>query len=333
MRSIIRLLPTSLAHELAPLGLQFYAELFGVESTPMWRPLNWKGLHFPNRLGLAGGVDKNAEYLDLWSKLGCGFVEAGTVTPRAQKPNSGKIMARDWDKQNLWNRMGFPSAGAREVAMNLYHHQPKEKIPVFINIGRNRDTDNRYATGDYLDCVELLKDFADAFVLNVSSPNTKGLRELQNKAILTALSRDVVQASSGKPVLLKLSPDLSSHELHDGLDAGINSGASGFILTNTTLSRPENCPFPMDGGLAGKALAETSKSFLLKTAGFLGDARKDLLIVSVGGILSYEDVLERLEMGADLVEVYSALVFQGPRFFKHIADQFRKNEPHKGNFT
>jgi dihydroorotate dehydrogenase len=322
MRSLIQLLPAGLAHELAPVGLQLYAELFGVAKTPEWRPLNWKGMHFPNRLGLAGGVDKNAEYLDLWSKLGCGFVEAGTVTPRAQKANAGKIMARDWANKNLWNKMGFPSAGAREVALNLYH-EPRRKVPVFINISKNRDTENKRATEDYLECVDVLKDYADAFVVNVSSPNTKGLRELQNKSTLTSLTKDIVIAAGNKPVLLKLSPDLKTDQLHDGLDAGLYGGISGFILTNTTLARPDNCPFPTEGGLAGKALAETSKSFLEKTVRFLGAQKKDLLLVSVGGILSYQDVVERLDMGADLVEVYSALVFQGPRFFKQIADQFQ----------
>jgi len=318
----IKYLPAGLAHSLAPLGLKIYSDFCGVEETPQWRPFTWRGLHFQNRLGIAGGVDKDGDHLQQWMQLGCGFAEIGTVTPKPQKPNPGMIVARDWDNSNLWNKLGFPSSGAKEVSINLMHANPS--IPILVNIGKNRNTSNALAAQDYVECVELLKDNADIFVINVSSPNSKGLRDLQNKEYLTGLTSAVVNKSAQIPVLLKLSPDLNNHQLHESIEAGMVGGASGFILTNTTTHRPETCQFPLEGGLAGKDLAQKSITFLKETLRILGNSRKDLLLVSVGGVLSERDVHERLDLGADLVEVYSALVFKGPGFFQEVADSFSR---------
>lgn len=314
-------LPASWAHRLAPLGLSYYASKMPGE-IPKWRPLSWKGLYFPNPLGVAGGVDKNAEHLSLWERLGAGFVEVGTVTPYAQKPNSGTIIDRDWEHQNLWNRMGFPNHGSDEVYFNLREGKSSLQIPVFVNIGKNRDRANEEAEVDYLYLVNRLQPYADAFVVNVSSPNTQGLRQLQSPDFLGGLIHKIQNAGNQRPILVKLSPDMPPEAFQECLEASSQGGASGFVLTNTTLSRPANTPFPKEGGLSGRALAELSKKHLIKAGEILRSRRKDFLLVSVGGVLSAEDVKERLDLGADLVQTYSGLVFEGPRFFRAVASRF-----------
>jgi dihydroorotate dehydrogenase len=324
MRPFWRWLPAKWAHDLAPLGLSLYAGIFGSEEALSWRPFTWNGIHFPNRLGLAGGVDKNAENILEWQRLGAGFVEAGTVTLAPQSPNPGKIIDRNWSKSTLWNKMGFPSLGAQEVYYNLTHIQQECRIPVFINLGKNRSTANSEASDEYRDLALRLAPLASCLVVNVSSPNTTGLRDLQSESELAKIIEKVVLEAKGKPVLVKLSPDQSESQLQNSLDASLNAGAQGFILTNTTLSREGFSEFPQEGGLSGRAVAARSLQTLKQALQHLGPRRKDLLIVSAGGVLSLDDINERLAAGADLVQVYSALVFQGPRFFQRIFHEVSK---------
>lgn len=315
---IWKYLPAGLAHSLAPLGLSYFASKMP-ETSPEWGSFTWNGIHFPNRLGIAGGMDKNAEHLSTWKRLGAGFIEIGTVTPYAQGPNKGKIVDRDWDHQNLWNKMGFPSHGADEVYFNLLSAKNDLEVPVFVNIGKNRSRPNEEAEIDYLYLTERFKHLADVFVVNVSSPNTSGLRDLQTSDALKKLTEQVVQRAEKTPVLVKLSPDMSEEQLRDSLTACGSSGVSGFILTNTTLSRPSGNQFPKEGGLSGKDLAALSKKNLKIAIDHVGNYRSELLMVSVGGVMTSDDVKERLDMGADLVQCYSALVFNGPKFFRETA--------------
>lgn len=320
------LLPPQWAHDLGPFGLKLFSLLHS-GPTPEWKSFTWNNLHFKNPLGLAGGVDKNAESLNEWWDLGAGFVEVGTVTPRPQSANPGKIMDRDMEHKALWNKMGFPSHGANEVFFNLQDYEEK-KTPVFINIGKNRDTANENASDDYLYLIHRFKPQADAFVVNISSPNTKGLRDLQNKAALTKLLEPLVKASHGKdhkPILLKLSPDLNDDSLEEALNVAVELGIDGFVLTNTTLSRPQGITFPTEGGLSGAPLKPLSCQILQKSLQILGKHRPGKLIVSAGGAMTPEDVFERLQMGADLVEIYSALIFEGPGFFRNVAGRYSKH--------
>jgi dihydroorotate dehydrogenase len=317
---IWKYLPASLAHRLAPLGLSFYASRMP-EEIPQWRPFTWKGLHFPNRLGIAGGVDKNAEHLKIWQRLGVGFIEIGTVTPYSQAPNKGKIVDRDWERRNLWNRMGFPNHGADEIFFNLHGEKSHLKIPVFVNIGKNRKRPNDEAEVDYIYLADRFRDVADAFVINVSSPNTQGLRNLQSPEFLESLIKKLREIVPNKPFLVKLSPDMAADDFRSVLLACADAGASGFILTNTTLSRPANSHFPAEGGLSGKDLSELSKKHLQQAIEILGSRRADFLLVSVGGVLTAADVKERLDLGADLVQTYSGLIFEGPQFFRQTADR------------
>jgi dihydroorotate dehydrogenase len=238
-------------------------------------------------------------------------------------------MDRDLAHKALWNKMGFPSEGADEVYYNLRAYGEERPTPVFVNIGKNRDTPNERAVDDYVRLIAKLKPFADAFVVNISSPNTKGLRDLQSKEALYNLLVPILNEARkprAKPVLLKLSPDLQQEQLEDAVFVAVDLGIDGFVLTNTTLGRPEGIQFPAEGGLSGAPLKTAACETLRKTLDLLGKRRGDKLIVSAGGILSPEDVFERLQMGADLVEIYSALIFEGPGFFHQVAGRYHGRE-------
>lgn len=317
------MLPSELSHSLSPLFLKIYGRL-NPYRTYTWKPFSWRGLDFTNPLGVAGGFDKNAELVEpLWT-LGAGFVEVGTVTPNHQKKNSGKTVDRDIKTKALWNQLGFPSEGADAVKKRLLALKQPHFSPVFVNIGKNRDTPMERACDDYVKLVRTFGDVADAFVINISSPNTPHLRSLLSpdklQDFLSVIIEENKDASIGSltPILLKLSPDMSSTELGKILDASLEAGVDGWILTNTTTARDESLHFPKIGGVSGLPLKEKSKELLKNTIQHLGAARKDKLIVSVGGVMTSEDVFERLELGADLVQVYSTLVFEGPFFFKKV---------------
>ena len=321
------LLSPQLAHDLSPYALQLFS-LLNKRPTPAWKSFVWKNIVFKNRLGLAGGVDKDADLLSVWSAIGCGFVEIGTVTPEPQKSNSGKILDRSLADQALWNKMGFPSAGAEDVYFNLKKFKDENSsLPVFVNIGKNRTTENAKAAQDYVQLLQRFYVLADAFVVNISSPNTSGLRDLARPDNLRSFLNPILEArsilaekfQSEKPVLLKLSPDLESDDLKMILDTCVEKKIDGFVLTNTTLSRPTQKKFPIEGGVSGKPLQDLSKKALQVVCGHLGTEKGKKLVISVGGVMTAEDVFERIELGADLVEVYSALIFEGPQFFRKVA--------------
>lgn len=301
-----------MAHDLAPLGLRLWATFLGAEETPSYRPFEWRGLNFQNRFGIAGGVDKEGRLLPAWQRLGFGFVEIGTVTPLPQEPNPGVILQRNWNQKILWNKMGFPSQGVEILKANLLRDRNFFRGPVFLNIGKNRQTPNEDAAKDYLSCVRSLKGLGNGFVVNISSPNTQGLRALQSKEFLRPLLESVIQEAGGAPVLVKLSPDLSREDLRTTIETGAEAKISGFVLTNTTLQRPEGSDLPQEGGVSGRFLSNASRKCLTESIQVLGNSKNQFLLVSAGGIFSAADVRERLDLGADLIEVYSSLVFRGP---------------------
>jgi dihydroorotate dehydrogenase len=188
-----------------------------------------------------------------------------------------------------------------------------------LNVGKNRDTAPEKANDDYAEAARTLSPYADAIVINVSSPNTQGLRSLQSKDSLGALVRAVARNSFGKPILVKFSPDEDETALSQSLEVAASEGASGFILTNTTLQRPQNSSFPETGGLSGRFLQDLSKKSLKVAVRHFQNAATKPLLVSAGGVLSPADVIERLDLGADLVQVYAALVFEGPTFARQTA--------------
>ncbi len=325
------LLPPKLAHDLSPFGLRLYSLLQNAVA-PSWNSFVWKGIVFKNRLGIAGGIDKNAELLNVWGPLGCGFTEIGTVVPEPQKSNPGIIMDRSLVDQALWNQMGFPSLGADEVYYNVKNYRQTSTLPVLVNIGKNRTTSTDTAFSDYVLLLEKFYLLADAFIVNISSPNTVGLRDLAKTENLNNFLRPIIQARKNltaqhtieKPILLKLSPDLESDDFKNTVDICLENNIDGFVLTNTTLSRTTQKQFPNSGGVSGKPLQDLSKKALQIVCNHLGPDRRKKLVISAGGVMTAEDVFERLEMGADLVEVYSALIFEGPGFFRHVAQKFYK---------
>jgi dihydroorotate dehydrogenase len=319
-------LSPSLAHKLSPTVLNSLT-FFNKDAPPEWRPFDWRGLHFPNRLGIAGGVDKDAQNIKAWWALGAGFLEVGTVTPLPQPGNSPPVVDRDVPHEALWNRLGFPSQGVERVRRRLHALKRPFAAPVFINIGKNASTPLEQAAGDYARLLNDLRGLADGFVINISSPNTKGLRELLKPERLRDFLEPIMGTlpSKREPVLLKISPDLQDDELERVLEISHLLGIDGWILTNTSQGLREGLGFPQEGGVSGRPLGPRSKEFLKTALQILGSKRDGKLIVSVGGVMSPEDVSERLALGADLVQVYAALIFEGPYFFRKVAEWQARN--------
>lgn len=284
------------------------------------------GIKFPNPVGLAAGFDKDGKLYKELSNLGFGFIEIGTVTPKAQSGNDKKRLFRLKEDQGIINRMGFNNQGAWEAAKRL---RKNKKIIIGGNIGKNKLTSNENAIHDYEICFDALYSVVDYFVVNVSSPNTPNLRALQDKEPLTALLQHLqsrnVSKPKAKPILLKIAPDLTDEQLMDIIEIIKITGIAGVIATNTTLSREglisENKK--ESGGLSGKPLKERSTEvirFLSEKSG------KAFPIIGVGGIHSAEDALEKLEAGASLVQLYTGFIYEGPDLIKKINQKILKNK-------
>ncbi len=323
-------LPARVSHALSGLGIEA-AAWFNLESRISqnieWQPLNWKGLQFKNPLGTAGGLDKNAEHVEAWQKLGAGFIEIGTVTPLPQKGNPGTVIDRNLKQLAVWNKLGFPSKGSDYVLNQI--QKLTHKTPLFVNIGKNRNTSIENAGDDYVFLTEKFRKVADALVVNISSPNTPGLRNLAQVTNLEGWLGRVIQTAGSTPVLLKLSPDMEPQDFKETVLLSVREGISGFILTNTTLSRTPDLSFPIEGGVSGLPLKQKSLLALDQVQSILGSQRSSLLIISCGGVMTADDVFDRLKKGADLVQTYSALIFNGPGFLKDVARIWKMLNPRK----
>lgn len=332
------LLPPQLAHDWAPLTLPLWSRLFQ-ENHPVALSRDWQGLHFRNPIGIAGGVDKEAGSALSWQRLGAGFLEVGTITPLPQGPNPGTIIRRNTGQMALWNKMGFPNKGSQTLKNRLQKTRDKITVPLFVNIGKNRQTPNDKAFEDYVQCLEVFQDLADAFVINISSPNTKDLRELQSKESLKRFLSPILEKKETlhikAPFLIKLSPDSSREDLEHSLVVSRELGLNGWILTNTTKERaPGLESFPQqEGGVSGAPLKSLAEQHLVWANEILGKRKNTELLISVGGILSASDILRRLELGADLVQVYSALVLHGPGFFSKVMPHIRTHVPNDKTLT
>jgi dihydroorotate dehydrogenase len=281
------------------------------------------GLTFPNPVGLAAGFDKNGEVVDYLSNLGFGFIEIGTVTPRPQPGNPKPRLFRLPKDQALINRMGFNNEGVEKVAIRL--GRKKSKVLIGGNIGKNKDTPNPEAIHDYETCFKALYDMVDYFVVNVSSPNTPGLRELQEKEPLRKLLSRLKSLNNSmpgqKPILLKIAPDLSDAQLDDIIRIIKETGIEGVIAANTTVNR-ENLTTPKteigqigEGGLSGKPLRDSS----IEVIRYLFEkSQGSFPIVGVGGIHSPEDAIKKLRAGASLVQIYTGMIYEGPALVKNV---------------
>lgn len=280
------------------------------------RPVEVFGLRFRNAVGLAAGWDKDARGLRGLPALGFGHVEVGTVTLRPQAGNPRPRIFRFAKARCLVNRMGFPSEGADRVAARL-QRRPPDTI-VGVNIGKNKDTPNERALDDYGALLERFSPLADYLVVNVSSPNTEGLRDLQARAELEALLKGLVarrgELEARRPLLVKLSPDLSRDALHDALDAAVAAGVDGVVATNTTLAR-DGLDTDERGGASGAILRSRS----LDVVRDIVRLAPTLPVVAAGGVMTPDDVSRRLDAGASLVQIYTGLVFGGPAVVKRMA--------------
>ena len=308
------LLPPNISHWLGPLLLKLIS-LFKRRPRNFNRPIEKMGLKFESPFGTAGGLDKSGKDLNMWSNWGAGFLEVGTFTPRPQSPNPGKIIDRNNEMQALWNCMGFPNAGFKAAKPKIKSFKAKSKTPVFVNVGKNRDTPLDQASKDYVEGVHFFSDVADAFVINISSPNTKDLRLLHEQKNFRNFIGPILEAALSLkrriPLLIKISPDLDNEDFKDFVKRAFDLPIDGLILTNTTQFRPLGSSFPKKGGLSGAPLKDLSISKLKIAREALGSSSNKCLI-SVGGVLTPEEAVERLNLGADLVQVYSGLIFYGP---------------------
>lgn len=295
--------------------------IFRHKSTKLER--NLLGIRFENPVGLAAGFDKDAKLVDELNCFGFGFIEIGTLTPQPQPGNEKPRLFRLPQDQALINRMGFNNGGVVEAAKRLKNRN--SKIIVGGNIGKNKLTPNDQAFQDYKICVEALHEYVDYFVVNVSSPNTPGLRELQEKEPLRKLLTDVkslvISKPNPKPVLLKIAPDLTPTQLDDIVEILNETKTDGVIATNTTISR-ENLQTLKEqlekighGGLSGKPLADRSNEVIRYLRAKLGTPYP---IIGVGGIMTPEDAVEKIKAGADLIQIYTGFIYEGPGFVKQI---------------
>ena len=358
IRPILFSIDPERAHELAIDGLANSRHIFGAH----WllrqifktasKPVEALGLTFPNAVGLAAGYDKDAAAVRGLSTLGFGHIEVGTVTPLAQPGNPKPRVFRLPEDQAVINRMGFPSAGSAKVVKNIdklgrcnyakagptrvinlrgfiapgKRKKTKSTMILGVNIGKNKNTPNEEAVLDYLSLLELFAPCADYLTINISSPNTVGLRDLQGREALEMLltqldkQRKFEQKNLRKklPLLVKLAPDLSDKELDDALDVILDTGMDGVVATNTTIARdPElaSAKRAESGGLSGSPLTSVSDTMLEK---IVKKVDGKIPIISAGGIMSPENAKRRLEMGATLIQIYTGLIYEGPGLVKRI---------------
>ena len=276
------------------------------------------GLKFKNPVGLAAGFDKDAVLYKELSHFGFGFIEIGTLTPKGQEGNPKKRLFRLKEDQAIINRMGFNNGGVQEAVEKLKNN---EGVLIGGNIGKNKLTPNENAVDDYLICFEALFNYVDYFVVNVSSPNTPNLRELQEKEPLTqllqSLQKENLAKPKSKPILLKIAPDLTDTQLLDIIDIVKETKIAGVIATNTTISREglQSANRSEIGGMSGKPLAKRSTEVIR----FLSEkSNKAFPIIGVGGIHSAEDAIEKLEAGASLIQLYTGFIYEGPALVKAI---------------
>jgi dihydroorotate dehydrogenase len=282
------------------------------------------GLDFPNPVGLAAGLDKNAEVIDGFAAMGFGHIEIGTITPKPQDGNPKPRIFRLIEDHAIINRMGFNNVGAIQAAKNL--SKRKSNVIVGGNIGKNKVTPNEEAVKDYEICFNVLHEFVDYFAVNVSSPNTPGLRALQEKESLSRILFSLKEINAGKskpkPILLKIAPDLTHEQLDDIISIVSDTQIEGVIATNTTILReklPHYLPSEIEamgaGGLSGKPLTQLSTEvirYLHKTSG------GSFPIIGVGGIMTADDAVEKINAGASLIQLYSGFIYHGPKLIGDI---------------
>ena len=320
-RPLLSVMDSEKAHRRALLGLRFSSfTAFGrlalrVLYRPRDLPTSRFGMSFPNPLGLAAGMDKKAEAMRGWETLGFGFIEIGGITELEQIGNPKPRMFRSGKHRALVNRMGFNNPGSEKMAAHLARVR-KPGVPLLLNVGKSKVTSLEDAHLDYARTVERCGQFVDGFIINVSSPNTPNLRELQKDEDLARIIEEVQKFSGDKPVLVKIAPDLEDMQICSIVDTARNLGCAGIVATNTTISRPDELGVMKEhGGLSGKPLASRSTEVIRLIA---DHTNGEWPIIGVGGISTAEDAWEKIINGASLIQIYSAMVFEGASVIRKI---------------
>jgi len=315
---IFHFLPSEFSHKLALEGLKIITFLgFKIRNYP--NPSTLLNIYFSNQLGLAAGLDKNGDYIDSLSALGFGFLEIGTVTPRPQKGNQKPRLFRIKSQKALVNSMGFNNKGVDYLVNKVKARH--SKTPLGISIGKNFDTPMELALDDYLLCLDKVYKLADYVALNISSPNTKNLRELQSKdyidkLLLSIKDRQLTLAllNGYTPILIKISPDMNAEELKFLSQSVLESNLDGIICTNTTIKHSH---FSRGGGLSGKPLFDSSTLTLELLRRFVG---KDLPIIASGGVMDLDSFQKKIDKGANLVQIYTGFIYEGPSLINEITN-------------
>jgi dihydroorotate dehydrogenase len=312
------------AAEKIPGGISLLKMLYGMKQQKELK-VKLGGIEYPNPIGLAAGLDKNGIAVGGFSSIGFGFIEVGTITPKEQPGNPLPRVFRLPIDTAIINRMGFNNVGADQMAANLKKAKPYQ-IPVAVNIGKNKVTANEDAVKDYRACIRQLYAEGDFFVVNISSPNTPGLRSLQHGEELSNLLEAVKDemstqrkrhGGSEKPIWVKIAPDVSSEELSYMVETIVQSGITGVIATNTTLSRDglHHINASEAGGLSGKPLTNRSTEVIRQ---IYQQTNGRLPIIGCGGVFTAEDAYDKIRAGASLVEVYTSLIYEGPSLIKRL---------------
>ncbi|MDF0535295.1 quinone-dependent dihydroorotate dehydrogenase [Shewanella yunxiaonensis] len=320
------------AHNFAMTGLKASANnplncFYAQDIAPV--PVEFMGVTFPNPVGLAAGMDKDGEAIDAFAAMGFGHIEVGTVTPRPQPGNDKPRLFRIKPAKAIINRMGFNNKGVDNLVKNLLAR--KSKAVVGVNIGKNKDTPVEQGKDDYLICMDKVYPYADYIAVNISSPNTPGLRTMQYGELLEDLLaslKEKQKALADKyqkyvPVALKIAPDLSQDEIEKIADALIRNKFDGVIATNTTLSRDGVSGLANSnetGGLSGKPLNELSTKVIKQLADCL---QGQVPILGCGGVICAEDAMAKLDAGAQLIQIYSGFIYQGPKLIRDIVEAYR----------
>jgi len=317
---MMRLFPEEIAHDLALLSLKILHFLgFKIPQKNNANKISLKGITFFNKLGLAAGLDKNGDYIDPLASLGFGFLEIGTVTPRPQKGNPKPRLFRVRSQEALVNSLGFNNKGVDYLVAKV--SKRKSSIPLGISIGKNSDTPLEKAKDDYLMCLEKVFPYADYIAINISSPNTEGLRDLFNKEyfsdLISSLKLKQIELSEDHkyvPLFLKISPNIDSSHLKLLVEIILEKNIDGIICTNTSNVHDH---FSGKGGISGKPLLELSSKILVTLRSLVG---KNFPIIASGGVMCAGDFQRKLDCGADLVQIYTGLIYRGPSLVDEIVN-------------
>ena len=314
-------LPAEWSHSLAMTGIKLVTFLgFRLKQSNQSKSFKVLDCKFTNSLGLAAGLDKNGDYIDNLANLGFGFLEIGTVTPKPQYGNKKPRLFRLKNSKAIVNRMGFNNKGVDYLIKKL--QQRKSDIPIGVSIGKNADTPNHLAQEDYLYCLDKVFEYADYIAINISSPNTQDLREFEIKQELANLLRPIkdrqlqlAKQYEYKPLLLKISPDNNDKNIEDICETLLEFSIDGLICTNTTIHHNH---ISGSGGLSGKPLMSSSTETLKLARKFLGN---QFPIIASGGVMSRKDYQEKIDEGANLVQIYTGFIYEGPKLIDDILNQ------------